>query len=215
MPKEEYEEEIEQYNEDVDTDNEELEEETETKKDKKPRELTPFEKTIKEYLDDYSSKDNVFNERYKNPDKNIVDCCNYICNKVKESGRRGFNDDEVYKMARDYYVDEISKDDTKAISGTVVVNHTVELTEEEKVKARVEAMKKLEQEILEEERKKREEEAKAQAKAEEKARKQEEARIKKEEEKKKAEEEKKAKALEEAKQSGGGEQMSIFDMFEE
>ncbi len=173
---------------------------------------TPFERTIQSYLENYASQDEAFKERYNNPDKNIVECCNYIMNQVKKSGCNGFTDEEIYKMARDYYVDEISKDDTKAISGTVVVNHQVELTEEEKVKARVEAMKRFEEECLQEERKKREEEQKAQAKAEEKARKQEEARIRKEEEKKKAEEEKKAKALEEAKQSGGGEQMSIFDL---
>ena len=172
---------------------------------------TPFERTIQNYLDNYASQDEAFKERYNNPDKNIVECCNYIMNQVKKSGCNGFADEEIYKMARDYYVDEISKDDTKAISGTVVVNHTVELTEEEKVKARVEAMKKLEEEILQEERKKREEEQKAQAKAEEKARKQEEARIRKEEEKKAIEEKKKAEELAKAKQSGGGEQMSIFD----
>ena len=172
---------------------------------------TPFQQTIQEYLENYSNTDEAFKERYSNPEKNIVDCCNYIMNQVQKSGCNGFADEEIYKMARDYYVDEISKDDVKAISGTVVVNHTVELTEEEKLKARVEAMKKLEQEILDEERKKREEEAKAQAKAEEKARKKEEERIRKEEEKKKAEAERKAKELEEAKQSGGGEQMSIFD----
>ena len=174
---------------------------------------TPFERTIQSYLDNYASQDEAFKERYNNPDKNIVECCNYIMNQVKKSGCNGFADEEIYKMARDYYVDEISKDDTKAISGTVVVNHTVELTEEEKVKARVEAMKKLEEEILQEERKKREEEQKAQAKVEEKARKQEEARIRKEEEKKAIEEKKKAEELAKAKQSGGGEQMSIFDMF--
>ena len=173
---------------------------------------TPFERTIQNYLENYASQDEAFKERYNNPDKNIVECCNYIMNQVKKSGCNGFADEEIYKMARDYYVDEISKDDTKAISGTVVVNHTVELTEEEKVKARVEAMKRFEEECLQEERKKREEEQKAQAKAEEKARKQEEARIRKEEEKKAIEEKKKAEELAKAKQSGGGEQMSIFDL---
>lgn len=173
---------------------------------------TPFERTIQNYLDNYASQDEAFKERYNNPDKNIVECCNYIMNQVKKSGCNGFADEEIYKMARDYYVDEISKDDTKAISGTVVVNHTIELTEEEKVKARVEAMKRFEEECLQEERKKREEEMKAQAKAEEKARKQEEARIRKEEEKKAIEEKKKAEELAKAKQSGGGEQMSIFDL---
>ena len=172
---------------------------------------TPFERTIQSYLENYASQDEAFKERYNNPDKNIVECCNYIMNQVKKSGCNGFTDEEIYKLARDYYVDEISKDDTKSISGTVVVNHQVELTEEEKVKARVEAMKRFEEECLQEERKKREEEQKAQAKVEEKARKQEEARIRKEEEKKAIEEKKKAEKLAKAKQSGGGEQMSIFD----
>ena len=173
---------------------------------------TPFERTIQSYLENYASQDEAFKERYNNPDKNIVECCNYIMNQVKKSGCNGFTDEEIFKLARDYYVDEISKDDTKSISGTVVVNHQVELTEEEKVKARVEAMKRFEEECLQEERKKREEEMKAQAKAEEKARKQEEARIRKEEEKKAIEEKKKAEELAKAKQSGGGEQMSIFDL---
>ena len=204
--------------------NEELEQEEESTNDvvetKEPssnnsnglKATTPFERTIQNYLENYASQDEAFKERYNNPDKNIVECCNYIMNQVKKSGCNGFTDEEIYKMARDYYVDEISKDDTKAISGTVVVNHTIELTEEEKVKARVEAMKRFEEECLQEERKKREEEMKAQAKAEEKARKQEEARIRKEEEKKVIEEKKKAEELAKAKQSGGGEQMSIFDL---
>ena len=204
--------------------NEELEQEEESTNDvvetKEPssnnsnglKATTPFERTIQNYLENYASQDEAFKERYNNPDKNIVECCNYIMNQVKKSGCNGFADEEIYKMARDYYVDEISKDDTKAISGTVVVNHTIELTEEEKVKARVEAMKRFEEECLQEERKKREEEMKAQAKAEEKARKQEEARIRKEEEKKVIEEKKKAEELAKAKQSGGGEQMSIFDL---
>ena len=219
MEDKELNEELEQEEEVEETTDEETETENEVEEAQEPssnnnnglKASTPFQKTIQEYLDNYSNTDEAFKERYSNPEKNIVDCCNYIMNQVRKSGCNGFADEEIYKMARDYYVDEISKDDTKAISGTVVVNHTIELTEEEKVKARVEAMKRFEEEVLQEERKKREEEAKAQAKAEEKARKQEEARIRKEEEKKKAEAEKKAKELEEAKQSGGGEQMSIFD----
>ena len=222
--------------------NEELEEE-EVEEAKEPssnnsnglKASTPFERTIQSYLDNYASQDEAFKERYNNPDKNIVECCNYIMNQVKKSGCNGFADEEIYKMARDYYVDEISKDDTKAISGTVVVNHTVELTEEEKVKARVEAMKKLEEEILQEERKKREEEQKAQAKedaknsiteeqkqkfleeaieeakreakikAEEKLKEQERIRKEKEAEKKRLEAEARAKAEAERKQT------SLFD----
>ena len=159
-----------------------------------------FFDTIKAYLDNYSNEDEAFKERYINPDKNINDCCNYILNQVQKSGCNGFTDEEIYKMARDYYVDDISKDDCKAISGSVVVNHQVELTEEEKEKARIEAIKRFEQECLEEERKKREALAKAQAKAEAK-----------EQEKIRKAEEKKAQEIEDAKKKGAAEQLSLFD----
>ena len=166
-----------------------------------------FTETIKQYLDSYSETDSAFKERYSNPEKNINECCNYILNQVKKSGCQGFTDDEVYKMARDYYVDEIDKNDVKAISGQVIVNHQVELTEQEKVKARVEAMKRLEQEILDEERKKREAETKAKEKEEQKAAKKEADRIRKEQEAK----EKAEKQKQEDLSKGAGVQMSLFD----
>lgn len=192
----------EQFDDEVENEDEDIQEEIEeTKKDKKPKELTPFEKTIQAYLDDYASRDSVFNERYQNKEKNIVDCCNYICNQVKKTGRQGFADDEIYKMARDYYVDEIDKSDLAKVGGTVVVNHTIELSEAEKEKARKDAL----------------EEYKAQEiRRLEAKRKTEEERIKKEQEKAaeklKKEQEKKAQAIAEAKENGGAEQMSIFDM---
>lgn len=219
---EELEEDYEQFDEEIkDDDIEDTEEEQEEKDTKKKiKKLDTFQQTIKEYLDNYSNTDEAFKTRYDGSNEKIVECCNYIINCVKESKRQGFADEEIYKLARDYYVDDIDKDKCKDSGrGTVVVNHTIELTEQEKEKARIEAIKRLEEEILKEERKKREDEAKAQAKEEEKARKQEEARIKKEEErirkeeeKKKALEEQKAKELEEAKANGGGEQMSLFDI---
>ena len=199
----------------IDEENEQLEEQEENDaksgKSAKSQASPYFQDAIKNYLDSYASTDEAFKIQYENPKKNISDCCNYIINQVKATGRNGFADEEIYKMARDYYVDEINEKDLVKTRATVIVNHTIELTEEEKNKARVEAMKKLEEEILQEERKKREAEAKAQAKAEEKARKKEEERIRKDEEKKKQEEEKKAQELANAKANGGGEQMSLFD----
>ena len=189
------------------TEEEEVEETTKTETPK-AKVSSAFFDTIKAYLDNYASQDSAFNERYNNPDKNINDCCNYILNQVQKSGCNGFADEEIYKMARDYYVDDISKDDCKAVSGSVVVNHQVELTEEEKEKARIEAIKRFEEECLQEERRKRDAEAKAQAKAEAK----EQEKIRKAEEKKKLEEEKKAQEIEKAKANGGGEQMSLFDI---
>lgn len=185
----------------------------ETKEDSKPQKAkvsTYFNDTIKAYLDSYAKTDLNFAKAYSNQEKNINDCCNYILNQVQKSGCNGFADEEIFKMARDYYVDEIKPEDLKAIGGKVVVNHTVELTEEEKQMARVEALKRFENECLEEERKKRDAEIKAQQKAEEKAAKKEAERIRKEEEKKAQE----AIKLAEAKAQGAGQQMSLFDMLE-
>ena len=209
--KEILEEDYEQF-EDSTNDDEELEDtpELEEKEDKKKvKKLDTFQQTIKDYLDSYSITDEAFRNRYDGSNEKIVECCNYIINCVKETKRQGFADEEIYKMARDFYVDDIDKEKCKDSGrGTVVVNHIIELTEAEKEKARINAIKKFEEEILQEERKKREEEAKAQAKAEEKARKKEEERIRKEEEKKAQEEKEKA----EAKSKGAGEQLSLFDI---
>ena len=146
---EELELEEEEYNEDEEM--EEMEEESETtssKKESKPKtNCSPvFVQTIKDYLDSYAQQDSVFAERYANPDKNIEECCNYIIHTVQKSGCHGFADEEVYKMARDYYVDDVDKKDLTPVGGNVVVNHQVELTEEEKAKAREEAIKKYQDE---------------------------------------------------------------------
>ena len=98
-----------------------------------------FKKTIKAYLDNRAATDALFAERYANPDKNIDDCITYILNEVKNSGRNGFADDEIYSMAIHYY-DEKDIKVGKPINGKVVVNHTIELTEEEKAEARKQAI---------------------------------------------------------------------------
>ncbi len=94
-----------------------------------------FKQTIKSYLDGRAQADELFAARYTNPKKNIDDCCTYIMNQVQRSGCNGFTDDEVYSMAVHYY-DEDDIDVGKPINCQVVVNHTVELTAEEKEQAR-------------------------------------------------------------------------------
>lgn len=82
-----------------------------------------FKGIIKSYLDAYAIKDKVFGERYSNPNKNIEECCNYIVNIVKKTGKSGFSDEEVFKFARDYYVEEVDEKDLEPITCTVVSNH--------------------------------------------------------------------------------------------
>lgn len=73
----------------------------------------------------------TFRTPIRQPEKNIDDCCTFIINQVRQSGCNGFADEEIYSMALHYY-DEEDIDIGKPVSCKVVVNHTVELTEEEK-----------------------------------------------------------------------------------
>jgi hypothetical protein len=97
-----------------------------------------FQKTIKAYLDDRALIDAMFAESYAKPNKSIEECCNFIFTQVQKSGCCGFADDEIYGMAVHYY-DEDNLGEIKPIQGQVVVNHKVELTEEEIAEARREA----------------------------------------------------------------------------
>ena len=192
---------------------EEIEEEEEgnvqpSKPQEKKSNVSPmFKKTIKKYLDSFAAIDEPFEAKYENPDKNLDDCCNYIFNQVKKSGCCGFADDEIYQMARHYYQEEIDKNDLTPVNGKVVVNHQVELSEDDKKKAYEQALKEYKDKVI------KEEENKAK-KAEITFKKQQEAEIKKAENEKKKLEEKEAKRnaeIEEAKKQGAGVQTSLFD----
>lgn len=134
-----------------------------------------FKTTIKAYLDKRAAEDALFAKTYAKENKNLDECCNYILQEVKKSGCCGFDDDEIYNMAIHYY-DEDDIKDVKPVSAKVVVNHTVELSDEEKAEAKEKAKADYEKEQLaklkEEERKREEKERKAK---EERIRKQREA----------------------------------------
>lgn len=121
-----------------------------------------FKQTIKKYLDEVAASDPLFAEKYNNPKKNIDDCVTYILNWVQKSGCQGFTDDEIYGQAIHYY-DEDDIKVGKPVQCQVVVNHTVELTEEDKQKAKQEAIDKLvaqEQEKIKAQKAKKQEERK-------------------------------------------------------
>ena len=104
-----------------------------------------FQTEIQSYLEQRAEYDELFARSYRNPLKNIEDCITYILNEVQKSGCNGFADDEIFGMAVHYY-DEADIEIGKPIDCKVVVNHTVELTEEEKAEARREAIKRAESE---------------------------------------------------------------------
>lgn len=104
-----------------------------------------FQTEIQSYLEQRAEYDDLFARSYRNPLKNIEDCITYILNEVQKSGCNGFADDEIFGMAVHYY-DEADIEIGKSIDCKVVVNHAVELTEEEKAEARKEAIKRAENE---------------------------------------------------------------------
>lgn len=104
-----------------------------------------FKQTIQNYLELRAESDALFVPRYHNPRKSIDNCITYILNEVRRSGCNGFADDEIYSMALHYY-DEEDIDVGKPINCKVVVNHTIELTEEEKQQAHEQALRRAEQE---------------------------------------------------------------------
>lgn len=89
-----------------------------------------FKQTIGQYLTLRAAQDGFFAERYRNPEKSLDDCIGFIIGKVQESGANGFTDDEIYSLAIHYYMEDGLKG--KALPECqVIVNHQVQLTEEE------------------------------------------------------------------------------------
>lgn len=62
-----------------------------------------FKNTIRAYLEQRATTDELFARTYARPDKNIEDCCTYILNTVQQTGCNGFADEEIYSMAVHYY----------------------------------------------------------------------------------------------------------------
>ena len=104
-----------------------------------------FKATIKAYLDQRAESDILFSFKYSAPRKNIDDCITYVLNTVQKSGCNGFADDEIFGMAVHYY-DEDNIEAGKPMKAHVVVNHVVQLSEEEKQEAHQHAIQKAQDE---------------------------------------------------------------------
>ncbi|QRO48505.1 PcfK-like family protein [Butyricimonas virosa] len=102
-----------------------------------------FKLTIKAYLDERAKNDELFASSYTKENKNLDDCITFILNQARaiaDEGGCGMTDDEVYSLAVHYY-DEDNIEIGKAINCGIIVNHRVELTEEEKAEAKEKALK--------------------------------------------------------------------------
>ena len=126
-----------------------------------------FKAAIKTYLDERAKADELFAATYAKQGKSLDDCVNYILQQVQKQGYAGYTDDEIYGMAVHYY-DEDDLKDIKPVECRVVVNHVVELSEEDKAEAHRRAMEEYQIKCVNEEEaaaRKREQEAKERAKA--------------------------------------------------
>ena len=106
-----------------------------------------FKDVIQNYLETRASYDELFAENFRKENKNIDECITYILTEVQRMGCAGLSDEEVYSLAVHYY-DEDNIEVGKYINCQVVVNHTIELTEEEKAEARQRAVEQYQREEL-------------------------------------------------------------------
>lgn len=70
--------------------------------------LSSFETTIKNYLDNRAKEDKSFADKYANPNKSVAECCKYIYQQVEKSRKDNArcvacSSDEVFGMAVHYY----------------------------------------------------------------------------------------------------------------
>ncbi|SIS72574.1 MULTISPECIES: Cas9 inhibitor AcrIIA9 family protein [Chryseobacterium] len=85
----------------------------------------PFETAIKTYLDAEINNDPELATAVQNKDKNLTDCCAYIMGEVKKLGVHAMTNDEVFTLAKTYYLTKDLKKIAK-VSGHVVVGGTAE-----------------------------------------------------------------------------------------
>ena len=126
-----------------------------------------FKQAIKMYLDVQSMSDAEFGKKYSNPNKSIDECCLYIQTMVLKKAMEGKDkekvrsacavptDEEVFSLAVQYYMDEDLKVDGSEFDNIKVLSMSATtFTDEEKEKMREEAIKKYQEDVIAEQRKK-------------------------------------------------------------
>ncbi len=106
-----------------------------------------FTEIIRQYLRTRCMQDKAFLQRCKLPTKSLDECIQYIFSEVQKSGCNGFADDEIYAMAVHYFDEDDIKIE-KGNCGRVVVNHHIELTEEEKAEAKRQAIEQYQNKVI-------------------------------------------------------------------
>ena len=120
---------------------------------------------ISMYLTAKAYNDQEFKTKFENPAKSLDECVTYITYKmymkVKEQAEKNNvgvaipSDDEIFALAEQYYMDEDLKVDGKGLDNVRVVSASAtSFTDEEKAKMRQEAIKKYQDDVIAEQKKK-------------------------------------------------------------
>ena len=109
-----------------------------------------LKEAIKSYLDERAGTDELFAKSYAKENKNLDECCSYIMGEARKRGNAvAMSDTEVFGLAVHYYdEDDIKVNKLPAAARAVASasSQSVKLTEEDKKKAREEAIKRLTEE---------------------------------------------------------------------
>lgn len=108
---------------------------------------------IKKYLDNRAATDPLFAASYAKENKNLDDCFHYILSEARKLGTQVcMTDDEVFSLAVHYYDEDNIKVSTPPACRSSVSKSSstpgVKLTEEEKVAAKAEAIKRYQAECM-------------------------------------------------------------------
>ncbi|MCT3943853.1 hypothetical protein HZQ28_00990 [Elizabethkingia anophelis] len=81
-----------------------------------------FEEAIKTYLDEEKKTDTTLEQALTKEGKTLTDCCSYIMKKVNEMKVTAMTSDEVFALAKEYFLDE-KLTSVKKPNGKVVVGN--------------------------------------------------------------------------------------------
>ncbi|MBR4886795.1 MAG: DNA (cytosine-5-)-methyltransferase [Muribaculaceae bacterium] len=129
------------------------------------KEMNAVKQAIKSYLDNRAKTDELFAVAYAKPHKNIDECFNYILGEARKQGNAVYlPDDVVFGWAVHYYDEDDIKINKLPANTKVSARASVELTEEDKEKAREQAIETFKKQCID--KLQAEEEAKAKREAE-------------------------------------------------
>ncbi len=105
-----------------------------------------FNETIKAFLETRAQEDELFRIKYEKVNRPIEEITAYILSEVYASGVCGMSDMEVFNLAIHAAEEENIEIKHRNVAAQVVVNHQVELSEEEKAECRRAALRQYQQE---------------------------------------------------------------------